>query len=333
MFFGLFNNMFKDKGAEQIRSETLSFNVVPNGKYLVKYVNEKSVNDGIVIIFEIIRGKYGSTKVPLTFFSSKAKRVAKEATGDYISRLSFEGVKKAEKLELIYLNSSSYNLYNTEFLIRISDGYVVTIYKSDEEDIGIFKGQLNRNSEFIGYAQVKAKKERAIAKEGKDTIFVFNLSKAPPDKLFNVKSYNRETSYDVNIFRMSCSCPEFREVRSKFVKNDVRRLCYHLKVKLFRGYYFGEHDDLTQVVLDSITIGPKMTINYMSSGEIVAFCHGEQGTSWIDIYARKRRKGDKDGVYTGKYENYGFNSKDYRWRTGIVPAGAMEIRDMVKLLK
>ena len=54
--------------------------------------------------------------------------------------------------------------------------------------------------------------------------------------------------------------------------------------------------------------------------------------SWLDVYARKRRKGDRDGVYTGNYDCFGFNIERNGWSFGDGPPGAREIRSMLKNL-
>ena len=53
---------------------------------------------------------------------------------------------------------------------------------------------------------------------------------------------------------------------------------------------------------------------------------------WIDVYGRKRKPGDKDGVYTGDLERFGFSLKEWRWSYGDGPPGASLIKPEIKKL-
>jgi hypothetical protein len=50
---------------------------------------------------------------------------------------------------------------------------------------------------------------------------------------------------------------------------------------------------------------------------------------WLDVVARGRRKGEKDGLYTGPYSTHGFHAEESRWSYGSGPPGATEIRKLL----
>jgi hypothetical protein len=69
----------------------------------------------------------------------------------------------------------------------------------------------------------------------------------------------------------------------------------------------------------------------LASGEFVYFGF-TAGIEWIDVYARRRRAGEKEGRFTGPYACYGFSRSSQRWSFGSGPPGAAEIRVLVAAL-
>lgn len=66
----------------------------------------------------------------------------------------------------------------------------------------------------------------------------------------------------------------------------------------------------------------------MASGEVFAVGFTE-GEPWLDVFTRKRRKGEKGGVYTGPYDDFGYDALDGRWSYGESPPRAAEIRELI----
>lgn len=56
------------------------------------------------------------------------------------------------------------------------------------------------------------------------------------------------------------------------------------------------------------------------------------GTDWVDVYARRRRAGERAGVFTGAYDCFGFSLSGRRWSFGSGPPAASEIRAVLELL-
>ncbi len=128
------------------KEQEISFDRVDDGQYFARYVDEKSnVGKLILIILEITEGEYKGTKIPMSFDNPIARRVSKEASGEYISRLSYEGVALASKLE-DNMNDNE----NNSFLVRVKDGKVVSVYKYNDEKIYTFMKKLEKDPSFKG---------------------------------------------------------------------------------------------------------------------------------------------------------------------------------------
>lgn len=50
---------------------------------------------------------------------------------------------------------------------------------------------------------------------------------------------------------------------------------------------------------------------------------------WVDVIARGRKKGEKNGLYTAQYGIHGFHAEESRWSFGSGPPGATEIRKLL----
>ena len=66
----------------------------------------------------------------------------------------------------------------------------------------------------------------------------------------------------------------------------------------------------------------------LASGERIAVGH-TPGEGWLDVAARKRRRGETRGVYTGPYAMFGYSCSEGRWSHGEGPPGASEIRGLL----
>jgi hypothetical protein len=65
---------------------------------------------------------------------------------------------------------------------------------------------------------------------------------------------------------------------------------------------------------------------HLASGQPFAVGHSP-GDDWLDVIARKRRKGEKGGEYAGPYGDYGYSVVEGRWSYGEAPPGATEVRE------
>lgn len=67
----------------------------------------------------------------------------------------------------------------------------------------------------------------------------------------------------------------------------------------------------------------------LASGQELAF-GVTAGDDWVDIISRKRKRGEKDGHFTGKFATFGFSFSEARWSYGEGPPGAAEIRTLIR---
>lgn len=304
---------------------TLTLSLVPDGKYLVKYVDEHtSGNDTIYIVFEVVKGANAGDRIAWKVEGPKARRVIKTSTGGFISRLEYEGVALASKIDTNMIVGDM----SDGFLVRTEGGYVVSAYTIDEDELRRFANRLNSDPEYRGEVQPREKRE-TVLKPHEAATFTLELVSTPEDADQTVRG--SEESYRVNLFKMTCTCQDFqKKARLQFAKTDIRRPCKHLLKLLLKKGLLKEPDELTRSILDWLPSGKHFAINHMMSGEAIVFCYGRN--DWIDVFARKRRKGDGDGHYTGGYDRFGFNVIENRWSYGSGPPGALEIREMIKAL-
>lgn len=146
----VFNNRTNKKVAATPKQTPLKITPntgnVPDGQYLARYVDEQADGEHrILIILEITEGEFKGTKIPLIFEDAAAKRVLKGATGDFISRLAYEGVGLASKLEGNVPDNADHS-----FLVRTQDGKVVSVYKYNDETINTFLNKLEKDPSFKG---------------------------------------------------------------------------------------------------------------------------------------------------------------------------------------
>lgn len=309
--------------------ELLQDSQVPDGKYLVRYVDEKAYhNSSILIVFQITQGSYAGKRIVSKFEGSKARRVVRDWTGDYIGHLASEGVGIADKLDTIRMENLSQEFKEVEFIIRSESGYLVAAYAFDENEIRRFGNRVKKNPDFKGEKETIAQSE-IILSNHRAANLSFRLKGIPENVELSVRG--PESNYSVNLFQMTCTCSDFqKKSRVDFAVDDVRRPCKHLIKMLLKKQLLNQSDEMIQCLLEYLPSEKHLVANNMTSGAAVIFCYGS--SSWVDVFSRKRRKGDGDGKYTGNYDRFGFNVEENRWSYGEGPPGALEIRGMIKAL-
>lgn len=145
----------------------------------------------------------------------------------------------------------------------------------------------------------------------------------------------RGVSYQVNPARLSCTCPAQQEAVANFPHpRDVRRVCKHLVMVLSwpkvqerldgpvaavvrRGVW--ERASKRRGVLE------RHFFEWELGGSPV-FLGTNPESRWVSVVARRRKKGDRHPVYTGKYEMFAFNLDESGWAFDVAPPGAGELR-------
>ena len=142
---------------------------------------------------------------------------------------------------------------------------------------------------------------------------------------------NFNTYYEINLSNVTCSCKDFiKRKRIRYDKNDIRRYCKHLAHKIIdnKEYIFS---DIVRCILK---FGNKDTIRgfTFSSGIKYYIAFNKKDLKWIDVFARKRKIGEKNGHYTGAYERYGYSILEKRWSYGDGPDGASVIKKTINTI-
>lgn len=112
----------------------MSFEVLPDGKYVVCFVEEKGfVDQFVLVILKITRGEHKGKMIPMQFTNAKAKMVTQEYTGDWLSRLAFEEDARASRLD----DARHYADGDTEgeFIVNYKEGYVTSVPDFDYEKV------------------------------------------------------------------------------------------------------------------------------------------------------------------------------------------------------
>lgn len=72
---------------------------------------------------------------------------------------------------------------------------------------------------------------------------------------------------------------------------------------------------------------PEWATITLESGMAVAVGYAPASKKpWLNLFTRERRKGEKDGFFTGPYRRYGYNLAERRWSYADGPAGATLIK-------
>lgn len=120
-----------------ISTEEPIFEELADGKYIVKYWGERASRDKHILgVFEILYGEHKGAKLFLKLESALAKKMTRDYSGLWLSRLSFEGVKSAGALENAILNSEN------EFIVNVKKHYVSSIPEPDYDKVENLKKKL-----------------------------------------------------------------------------------------------------------------------------------------------------------------------------------------------
>lgn len=176
----------------------------------------------------------------------------------------------------------------------------------------------------IMYKKGLFEKERNLSELPADC--ELNLPKDFSKNPYQINSSSMEnTVYEVDIENVSCPCADFKKrKRYLFSKNDPRRLCRHLSHIILNKLKIDQSELVTAIIAAKNNDFVKEF--KFQSGISFYICKSNAEKEWVNIIARKRKPGEKDGVYTGAYEIYGYNLIEKRWSYGDGPDGASEIK-------
>lgn len=140
-----------------------------------------------------------------------------------------------------------------------------------------------------------------------------------------------DTNYSVNCARMTCTCEDFKKRRENLAVNDPLRACKHIFRKLDQLGVEAQCDELAWALAKAGRPPGEIHIFETVTGTRYLL-HREKGADWVNVFTRTRRKGEKDGLYSGPYGEFGYSISGKRWSYGSGPPGAKEIKERLQNL-
>ncbi|MBF0370680.1 MAG: hypothetical protein HQL52_14605 [Magnetococcales bacterium] len=151
------------------------------------------------------------------------------------------------------------------------------------------------------------------------------------DKSFHIPSrLRRHKTYEVNLYQVTCTCYRFRRSRQYYPRNDIHRLCHHLRRELDRSkadLHFCELD--RRILKDRVRDRCYRKITVL--GTELAFGL-KPHNDFVRVFTRVSSPEDPlSGPFTGPYDKFTFNAQQETWVYGEGPPGNEVIID--RLLK
>lgn len=166
------------------------------------------------------------------------------------------------------------------------------------------------------------------------TEFDLTLEPKPKKETAEIRSsdYESEIKYQVNLIDQTCTCSDF-SARSCRPKNHFSRWCKHLIKALDRDGAFEGIDEWQRAIVDDGHGGPKIAYMIARDAASPALITVGSSDEWINVYARKKKKGEKVSEASGSIARYGWSISQQRWSYGDGPDGAREIKKMLKVIE
>ncbi|MEO5334142.1 MAG: hypothetical protein H7839_19185 [Magnetococcus sp. YQC-5] len=144
-----------------------------------------------------------------------------------------------------------------------------------------------------------------------------HISMVPSRKLI-------QFNYRVNLFHLTCTCQRFRQVRGYYPKNDIRRLCRHLRKELETTKTIFMFDELTQGVISFRLRDSCYTREPLHHSEMIVGFHPR--SSIIRVYTYRKNSIDPpNGPFTGPVEKFTYNHRQDNWVYGDPPPNHEQI--------
>ena len=150
-----------------------------------------------------------------------------------------------------------------------------------------------------------------------------------PEALSVESSSHPGTHYEVNLNALTCTCPNFVRLRQEVPPTSFGRMCKHLAARYRLLVPEGASTELILAILGAGHMKVDHRIARLASGGTVVLGF-DPDREWCDVFARRRRAGERGGSYTGLFARYGFNLLERRWSYGDGPDGAREIRRLIE---
>ncbi|MBF0611283.1 MAG: hypothetical protein G8345_10590 [Magnetococcales bacterium] len=150
------------------------------------------------------------------------------------------------------------------------------------------------------------------------------------DKTFSLPSKRRKLfSYRLNLYQLTCTCRGFKWYRGYFPRNDLRRLCRHLRSELVTVNamnLFDEH--LQRIIADRIRDKCYQRLTVEGNDIIIGF---NPNRYIVRIFARRMENDDPPrGPFTGHVTKYILNVQEEVWIYGDTPPNEKAVIGAVK---
>lgn len=90
-----------------------------------------------------------------------------------------------------------------------------------------------------------------------------------------------------------------------------------------------EDDELLEAVRRSGEPRARYYRAELPSGQPVALGHTPR-YPWVDVFVRRRRRDDPEGIHTGPYEIYSYHLRQQRWSYGAIPPSRKELEGLIR---
>ena len=179
----------------------------------------------------------------------------------------------------------------------------------------------------MGIFDIFKKKDDFLVQRG--AYYLSELSERR-DKEYKANSHTkRDTTYKVNIYQMTCTCPDFEKYRSQYTRLDARRMCKHMAQKI--DDFCCRNDELVgtdlAVVRTACRHSPPtdyVQVRTRRGKAILAYYKDRDWVNVITVYSWP-----KDAVRYRRYD-YGYNLDEKRWAYDEMPENHVEIEKIVR---
>ena len=120
--------VFKPKNKATHKGEHFVFDEVPDGKYIVRFKEEKAVPKEFILgVFEVSRGEHAGKRVPVKFKSAKAKKVMREYSQDWLEHLAYDEDDNRAANLMDEIDNTTSNPDVVELIVNVKNNAVTTI--------------------------------------------------------------------------------------------------------------------------------------------------------------------------------------------------------------
>lgn len=148
---------------------------------------------------------------------------------------------------------------------------------------------------------------------------------------FEVESFSGDDTYVVDLKEQTCTCLNFKEDRLPHAPPDhLGRWCKHLVQVLYDCGTMDELDEWRAALLADGFGGPLFAYFVMLPNAQKMVIGINSRMQWIDVYARSKKAGENMTNATGRIRRYGWHVSGHEWSYGEAPAGASELRPLLR---